>query len=432
MEIAIPTDKSLTHRAYIFAAMAKGVSTIHKPLLSEDCFSTLKAVESLGCKVEWVRPDLVKIDSPGIRGLTSPKKPLDCGNSGTTTRLLIGLLASCPQIEATLIGDASLSKRPMRRVTDLLEPFGAKFEFLYNNDSLPLKIKGQTLHSIQTKSDIASAQVKSALILAGLNAKGDHELTLPTGSRDHTELFLKYLGIKLTITKLSSLKNKEKIIFNGPQNINPFEVMIPVDPSSASFFCVLGILHPKIDVIEIRNVMDNPTRLGFLEALLESGAPITVTKKMVKNCSENLVDLKIQSLGGSVDSLDPFKISKEKMPTLIDEVPILAVAAAFADGVSSFSGVDELRHKESDRLQQIIDLLSFAGVGVQFANDELVIHGPTAKLNPFEFDTQQDHRLAMSAAILERLIDKTCTIHHADCVNISFPNFYEVLDEVLS
>ncbi len=432
MKVKIPADKSLTHRAFIFAGMAEGESTIQTPLLGEDCLSTLKVLQQLGCESTTDGNGTVTVLSPGYAQWKSPAQPLDCGNSGTTARLLLGPLAAIPGLRCPVMGDASLSRRPMRRLTDLLGACGAAIQHESEGDGLPLFIQGKTLSPINCDIPISSAQMKSAMILAALCTPGYHSVRTPKGSRDHTEKFIQFLGLDIK-TELTITKNiiYETACINNDKKWGGFSVDIPSDPSSAAFFAPLALFHPKVPLIECENVLSNPTRTGFFDTLIDSGAPIEVVEETLRNSPESVVHYRIHAFDGS-RSLNPFHIGPDKVPTLIDEIPILALCAAFANGTSTISGITELRHKESDRLSQTVRLLSAAGIKILASHDELVIHGPTARLGVFEFDTQNDHRLAMCAAILEKLVGSPCNVTNRNCVDISFPKFYETLEGVFT
>lgn len=415
-------DKSLTHRALMFAALARGFSRIHDPLAGADCLSTMDCFRALGVRIEPLSDRSWGVISRGYRAFAEPDRDLDCGNSGTTARLMTGILAACEGLQTRLVGDASLSQRPMRRVVEPLKKMGAAIEGREGANFLPLTIQGRRLQALSHRVDQASAQVKSALLFAGLFCEGETRITLPEGSRDHTERMLLRMGARLQLTHREGL---EHISLQGPFEPLAGEFRIPVDPSSAAFFAVLGLLRPR-GSITLPQVLNNPTRLGFLRILQRmSGALETAIEEKSQFVESSL---RIRVRGGM--QLHPASINAADVPTLVDEIPILAVAAAFASGPSRFSGLEELRVKESDRLSKTAELLSLAGAGVTIQGDDLLIAGGLREVKSFRYDSLGDHRLAMAAAVLARLAEKPCCILDAECVRVSFPDFYEVLESV--
>lgn len=415
-------DKSLTHRAVMFAALSSGLSRIHSPLLGEDCLSTMACFRALGVRIEQTSPSTVAVISQGFRAWKTPEVDLDCGNSGTTARLIAGILAAQAGLRCRLIGDASLSQRPMKRVVEPLRRMGAKIEGREGGNFLPLTIEGQRLTAAHHQVDKSSAQVKSALLLAGLFASGTTKVTLPTGSRDHTERMLIRMGASL---ERSETDGFETLSLTGPFTPLAGEFHIPVDPSSAAFFTVFGLLR-RGSYIDIPEVLDNPTRTGFLRFLQRMSSGVESFQESAPRFVEPV--MRIRAHGGR--ALRGASIEAHEVPTLVDEIPILAVAAAFAEGPSRFSGLEELRVKESDRLSKTAELLDRAGAGVRVEGDELFISGGLTSVKPFSFDSLGDHRLAMAAAILARLGEKPSCVLNSECVGVSFPDFYAVLDSV--
>ena len=414
-------DKSLTHRAIMFSALAEGQSTIKNPLLGADCVSTMDCFKALGVSFQ-VRDNEIIVNSPSWQGFKSPATPLDCGNSGTTARLISGLLAGIPGLTCTLVGDKSLSQRPMMRVVAPLRNMGADITGEDGGNKLPLKIKGKKLRGTSIQIDKATAQVKSAVILAGLYCDGQTKVTLPKGSRDHTENILRMLGIPCK----SEFDSKNELVsLTGPSTIKPSNYNIPVDPSSAAFFCVYGLLRPS-GRTRILNVLANPTRTGFLQALKLMSQKITEKKpSSEQSFVETVVDIEVE---GSFP-LSGLTIMKDQVPTLVDEIPILAVAAAFAKSPSVFMGLAELRVKESDRLTKTHELLTLAGCSCEIRGDDLHIEGGLSKVKAFTFDSEGDHRLAMAGAILAKFANEPSKILEGSCVNVSFPNFYQELEK---
>jgi 3-phosphoshikimate 1-carboxyvinyltransferase len=416
-------DKSLTHRAVMFAALARGETIIREPLLGADCLSTMSCFRALGVQIEALDSRSIRVRSEGFSAFKSPTVDLDCGNSGTTARLISGILAAQPGLKVRLTGDASLSSRPMRRVVDPLRRMGAVFDGAEQGNFLPLTIQGQKLRAASHEVDKASAQVKSALLLAGLFCEGETSVRLPAGSRDHTERMLQRMGAKL-VTEVQD--GWETVRVTGPFAPPPGRYMIPVDPSSAAFFCVLGLLR-KGGTLRLPEVLDNPTRTGFLKVLQRMSPALTLTPDNDQRFVEPVMQITLQ--GGSV--LRPTDIEATEVPTLVDEIPVLAVAAAFADGPSTFHGLEELRVKESDRLSKTAELLRLAGAEVSVQGDSLKIGGRLTEVQPFTYDSVGDHRLAMAAAIMARRSKKPCCILDSECVGVSFPDFYEMLDSIV-
>ncbi|SME96830.1 3-phosphoshikimate 1-carboxyvinyltransferase [Pseudobacteriovorax antillogorgiicola] len=414
-------DKSLTHRAIMFSSLASGKSTIYSPLLGADCRSTMDCFRALGVSFS-IEDDKILVSSPGWRNFKNPKEDLDCGNSGTTARLLTGLFASMPGLRCTLIGDESLSKRPMGRVTEPLRAIGGHYDGPDHGQTLPLTIEGQELRAAKHHIDKATAQVKSAILLAGLQIDGQTEVSLPKGSRDHTENMLRALGADCQ----TSIKGDvETVRLQGPFTIPSGNYHIPVDPSSAAFFAVLGLIRPKGRTV-IQSMLDNPTRTGFFEVLGR------MSDRLLKKPSESsdvsvepTVDLEVE---GSFP-ISGVEIEEALVPTLVDEIPILAVAAAFAKTPSHFKGLGELRVKESDRLEKTYELLTLAGCTCSIQGDDLFIQGGLSQSKVFTYDSEGDHRLAMAGAIMAKFAQGPCKIIDPDCVAVSFPNFYEELDK---
>lgn len=415
-------DKSLTHRAVMFAALASGLSRIHFPLLGEDCLSTMACFRALGVRIEQLTPSTVAVVSQGFRSWRTPSSDLDCGNSGTTARLMTGILAAQEQLRCRLIGDASLSERPMKRVVEPLRRMGARIEGREGGNFLPLVIEGQALKAATHQVDKSSAQVKSALLLAGLFTQGTTTVSLPEGSRDHTERLLLKMGAKL---ERGTHGGVETVSLKGPFEPLAGEFYIPVDPSSAAFFAVYALLRSGA-YIDMPEVLDNPTRTGFLRILERMSSGIETFPEADSRFVEPVMRIRVH--GGQ--ELKPADIAAREVPTLVDEIPILAVAAAFAKGPSRFSGLEELRVKESDRLSKTAELLRLAGAKVSVEGDDLLIGGSLKEVKAFTFDSVGDHRLAMAAAILARFGEKPSCILNSECVGVSFPDFYEVLDSV--
>lgn len=410
-EIIVPSDKSLTHRAVMFSALARGTSVIHNPLPAADCLSTASCMRALGVAVTTVG-DRWTVEGRGLWGFRKPSAPLNCGNSGTTMRLVSGILAAQP-FESTLTGDASLSSRPMGRVAEPLRAMGIDIA-LANDKHAPMRIAGRKdLQPIHWKSKLASAQVKSCVLLAGLHARGETSFEEPFVSRDHTERMLAACGVPMK-------RQGGRVTISGPSELTPQEWHVPGDISSAAFFMVAGALVPGAR-LTLRSVNMNPTRTGVVDVLLQAGAAVRMENERVSG-GEPMADLIIDRQ----PPLKAFSIDATIAPRLIDEVPVLAVAASQATGTSIFTGLEELRVKETDRLAAVAKNLREMGGQVDERPDGLVIHGPTplkgAALSSFD-----DHRIAMAFAVAGLVADGETAIEGAEAVVISFPAFWETL-----
>jgi len=423
-ELICPPDKSVTHRALIFAAMARGQSRILRPLLGADCRSTIGVFRALGvtAQVHPGMPDKILVDSPGWDGWRAPLTPLDYGNSGTTARLVTGVFAATPGLFVTAWGDASLSLRPMARVVEPLRQVGAQISGRDGGRFLPLAVDGCPLHAFHHTVDKPTAQVKSALLLAGLNVDGETTVTLPAGSRNHTETMLQALGAEVLVT-FDARTHSETLTVRGPFRPAPRDYEIPGDPSSAAFFIVLGCLLDG-GSIRVRGVLANATRTGFLRVLERMGARLTQTTPIFSGAGALEPTMDLTAFGGH--PLQAVDVEPELAPTLIDEIPILAALAMSAHGTSRFRGLAELRVKESDRLARTAALVEAAGGQARVEGDDLLIDGPVA-VKAFRFDPWGDHRLAMAAAVLAKLADGPCTIVDPTCVDVSFPGFFAIL-----
>jgi 3-phosphoshikimate 1-carboxyvinyltransferase len=411
--LRVPSDKSLTHRAVLFSALAKGHSTVRDPLSAEDCLSTLRCVEYLGCKVEKKR-DLWTIEGKGLWGFSKPALALDCGNSGTSMRLLSGILAA-QEFESELTGDASLSTRPMDRVALPLTEMGASFQ-LRDGKYAPFKIQGtRSPRPIHWKNPVASAQVKSAVLLAALHAQGETIFEEPEISRDHTERMLKDCGAAIKV-------DGTKISLTGPFELPARTWDIPGDFSSAAFFVCAALLVGNSKVL-LNSINLNPTRTGLLSVLEKMGAHII--KRQNKPAAEPMGEISIEGR----QRLRAGIIDKAIAPHLIDEIPIFAVLATQAEGKTQISGVEELRVKESDRLSAMATNLNAMGAKVTETPDGLIIEGPTS-LKGAVVDSFKDHRIAMSMAVASLIANGPTTIKDAECVSISFPTFWELLKDL--
>lgn len=423
-----PSDKSLTHRAYLLAALAqpvpgeefvpavdgpgaasaygvpgRNVSQILNPLTGEDCESTLGCLEALGVRVERVSDRERRVQAAGH--LSGKDVILDCGNSGTTMRLLAGLVAASPDASGTMVGDASLSKRPMKRVVQPLRLMGAEIE----GDTAPLTFTGKTLSGISYESPVASAQIKSCLLLAGLLSDGTTTVTEPSLSRDHTERMLTALGVDLQRDGLA-------VSVRGGQSWNSFAFRVPADISSAAFFMVAAALQPSSRVT-LQEVGVNPSRTGILDVFAQAGISITIDPRQ-DELGEPVADLSIES----PETLKPFAIQGDLVPRLIDEIPVLAVLATQCHGTSIIRDAAEMRVKETDRIAVVADALTQMGAQVEVFPDGMAITGPTA-LKGITVDSAGDHRIGMSFAIAGSIAEGQTTILNADHIGTSYPEF---------
>lgn len=420
----VPGDKSLTHRAIILTALAEGTSTITGHCQGEDCLNTMRAFQSLGIPVTETPTELT-VCGKGFWGLTEPSAPIDCGNSGTGIRLLAGLLAG-QDFFSVLTGDESIRRRPMGRVVKPLREMGAVIGGRKGGELAPLAITGTGLHGIDYTSPVASAQMKSALLLAGLFAQGQTRYKEPSLSRDHTERMFQFFGIPLR-------KEEGGLILQGRPSVGwrGVHVTIPGDFSAAAFFIVGATVVQGSD-ITIRNVGMNPTRTGLIEIMRKMGADIQVLG-LREEAGEPVADLRIQSA-----PLKGITIGHDLIPKTIDEFPVLCVAAAVADGDTIISGAEELRVKESDRIATMSRELKTMGALIEEQPDGMIIHGlgrggENGRLKASgKAQSHGDHRVAMSLAIGGLTAKQGMTIADTSCVDTSFPNFEKVLTDLLT
>ena len=420
--IKVSGDKSISHRALVLSAMSIGKSTISNLLESDDVMRTLNNLRELGIKIEKKNNKWIVFGN-GTNGFMEPNKVLDCGNSGTTARLMIGAVSS-NSIKCTFTGDDSLSKRSMSRVTKHLEKIGADIH-LTKGDYLPLMINGSDkLLPIKHVMEKASAQVKSAIILAGLNIHGRTTIIESTKTRDHTERLMKYLNINF---KNKKIKNGGKQIeLNGPYEIRSKNINVASDPSSASFFIVGALITPNSKVT-LKDVMLNPTRTAFIKILKKMGGKIKI-KKTKKICGENVGDIT-----AAFSNLKGLDIPASHSALLIDEYPILSIAASQASGRTIMNGLQELRHKESDRITSIAFNLKKLGFRLNIKNNDLIIWGKTNKrIRNANIKTFNDHRIAMSFSILNIIYDNKLKIDNMKCIAISYPKFENHLKLLLT
>ena len=414
-EITIPADKSISHRAIMFASIAKGKSIISNFSSGADCWSTLNAFRSLGVKINEIDSKTIEIISTD-GNLIKPTASLDMGNSGTTTRLISGILAG-QDFDSVLIGDASLSKRPMKRIIEPLSLMGAKIESI--DGHAPLTIKGTKLHGINYTSKLSSAQVKSCILLAGINKRTDGSTTYiePTISRNHTELMLKYLDANIEMNGNSTTVSASELVAK--------DIEIVGDISSAAFFIVAGLIVEGSNFV-IKNVGINPTRTGILDVVQRMGGEVSIFNQREVS-GEKIADIQVQY----TNNLKACEISGEDIPKLIDELPIIAVLASQAEGNTIVRNAEDLRNKEADRISCLAKELKKFGVNIEELPDGFVVQGKTKLQGDAELEVYHDHRLAMSFYVAGLVCEKEIAINGFEWTNISFPEF-EQLVEALS
>ena len=409
-EITIPGDKSISHRAILFSIISKGKTQIHGSQKSEDVFNSLNVAKLLGVEIK-VHESLFYLDSPGIEGLSAPSQDLYFGNSGTGIRLFAGFLSSL-KFSSVLTGDASLSSRPMKRIIDPLQKMGAKISAT-NKEKPPLKISPSVgLKGIAYKMPIASAQVKSSILLAGLNAEGKTKIQEKYQTRDHTEKMMKTFGANI-------LSSNGIIEIERSDLKTPGQVEVPGDFSSAAFFIGACLISENSEII-IKNVGINETRIAFLNCLLDMNAKIDLTN-IRQLGSEDVADLVIKS-----SNLLPAKIKENIVPNLIDELPLFFLIASLIDGESEFIGLSELKHKESDRLSIMVNNLKELDVEVHLSGDSLKIFGKKDRIfSDGVFDSHGDHRIAMTMLVAGLRSPRGINVNNVDCINTSFPEFID-------
>lgn len=412
-EITVPGDKSISHRSVMFGSIAKGTTEIHNFLEGADCLSTIGCFRRMGIDIEN-KNGVVTVHGKGMHGLTAPAETLDCGNSGTTTRLISGILA--PQnFDVTLTGDESIQKRPMKRIIEPLSMMGADIKSVRGNGCAPLRICGKPLAGIHYTSKVASAQVKSSILLAGLYADGLTSVTEPQVSRNHTELMLKFFG--------AGLESKGTTITIWPATeLFGNRIDVPGDISSSVYFVAAGLILPNSEVL-IKNVGINPTRAGLIKVCESMGADLTLLNENYEN-AEPTADLLVRT-----SSLKGCVIEGDIIPTLIDELPTIATMACFAEGTTVIRDAAELKVKESNRIAIMVENLRAMGADVEETEDGMIIHGGKP-LHGAVVNSYKDHRIAMTFAVAALAADGETEIIDADCVDISYPAFYEELEKL--
>ena len=413
-EVAIPGDKSISHRAVMFGSLAEGTTEVTNFLQGADCLSTISCFRKLGIEIENTSQRIL-IHGKGLHGLTEPSDTLDTGNSGTTTRLISGILAG-QRFTTVLNGDASIQTRPMKRIMTPLSMMGADITSLKGNDCAPLRICGGQLHGIVYTSPVASAQVKSCILLAGLYADAPTSVLEPVLSRNHTELMLAGFGAHVTSSGTTATIEPEP-------DLNGMKIEVPGDISSAAYFLAAGLMIPNSEIM-IKNVGINPTRDGILRVAKEMGGDITILNEKTSG-GEPTCDLLVRS-----SSLKGVTIGGEIIPTLIDEIPMIAVMACFAEGTTTIKDAQELKVKESNRIDTVVTNLKAMGAHIEATDDGMIIEGGYP-LHGAVIDSHLDHRIAMSFAVGALGADGETTIEGADCVKISYPEFYQTLEKLI-
>ena len=417
--VSVPGDKSISHRCIMFGSIANGTTEIHNFLKGADCLATIRCFQSMGINIEET-DHTITVHGKGLHGLSAPLNILDVGNSGTTTRLLSGILAG-QKFESKLSGDESLNSRPMKRIIEPLTMMGANISSILRNGCAPLYIAPGNLHGIHYDSPVSSAQVKSCILLAGLYAEGETSVTEPSLSRNHTELMLKEFGAD--IRTLHSLSGTEATAYIKPYpKLYGQKIVVPGDISSAAYFIAAGLIVPDSEIL-IEHVGINPTRSGILKVCEDMGGDITLLNERCE-AGEKIADILVRT-----SSLHGITIEGDIIPTLIDEIPIIAVMAAVADGTTVIKDAAELKVKETDRIETVTDNLKAMGCNVTPTEDGMIITGGT--LHGASIHTLLDHRIAMAFSIAALFADGTTKILDIKCVDVSYPTFYDTFEQLL-
>ena len=418
-KVSVPGDKSISHRCIMFGSIADGTTEIHNFLKGADCLATIRCFQAMGINIEET-DHTITVHGNGLHGLSAPSGILDVGNSGTTTRLLSGILAG-QKFESKLSGDESLNSRPMKRIIEPLTMMGANISSILRNGCAPLYIAPGNLHGIHYDSPVSSAQVKSCILLAGLYAEGETSVTEPSLSRNHTELMLKEFGAD--IRTLHSLSGTEATAYIKPYpKLYGQKIVVPGDISSAAYFIAAGLIVPDSEIL-IEHVGINPTRSGILKVCEDMGGDITLLNERCE-AGEKIADILVRT-----SSLHGITIEGDIIPTLIDEIPIIAVMAAVADGTTVIKDAAELKVKETDRIETVTDNLKAMGCSVTPTEDGMIITGGT--LHGASIHTLLDHRIAMAFSIAALVADGTTKILDSKCVDVSYPTFYDTFEQLL-
>ncbi|WP_293443362.1 3-phosphoshikimate 1-carboxyvinyltransferase [Persephonella sp.] len=416
-ELRVPSDKSISHRSIILTSMAEGISTVKNFLKAGDTLTTVNVYRKLGIRITEDK-GIIKVHGKGLYGFSEPDDILDMGNSGTTTRLTLGLLSG-QRFFSALTGDESLRKRPMKRVSQPLRQMNASIDGRNDGELLPLSVRGSVLKGINFFNKKASAQVKSALLIAGLMAEGKTTIVEPYMSRDHTEKMLKAMGADIHMYQ----QGEYTVQIKKTERLNPVDIDVPADPSSAAFFAAAAVILPGSELL-LKDVLINPTRDGFFRKIKQMGAFVEYTNVREIN-GEPVADILVRYS----DDLKAVQVVKEEIPSMVDEIPILAVVATQAEGDTVITGASELRVKESDRIKAVVENLKKVGVEVQELEDGMVIKGKS-RIKGGYVDSFKDHRIAMAFSILGLISENGIKIKDADCAYISYPEFFEHLQSV--
>ncbi|MFT9847579.1 3-phosphoshikimate 1-carboxyvinyltransferase [Aneurinibacillus sp. REN35] len=412
--ITVPGDKSISHRAVMFSALAEGTTTIEGFLPGADCLSTISCFRKLGIVIEQ-EGDRVRVEGKGWYGLKEPSDILDIGNSGTTIRLIMGILATQP-FHSVLIGDESIARRPMKRVTDPLRQMGADIAGRQNGEYTPLSVRGGTLRGMEYHSPVSSAQIKSAVLLAGLGSVGETTVYEPELSRDHTERMLRSFGVQV-----ESFAGGVRVQ-GGQRLVSPGHIRVPGDISSAAFPLVAAAVIPESHII-VQNVGLNPSRSGIIDVLKEMGADVVLHNEREEG-GEPVADIEI-----TYAPLKGIEISGAIIPRLIDEIPIIAVLATQAEGITVIKDAAELKVKETNRIDTVVAELRKMGARIEPTDDGMVIYGKSALVGAV-CDSHGDHRIGMAAAVAGLAAAGETMIVNAESINVSFPGFFSTLQEI--
>ncbi len=419
-EVNIPGDKSISHRCIMFGSIASGTTEISNFLQGADCLATINCFRRMGIEIENQEEKII-VHGKGLHGLTAPTEILDVGNSGTTTRLISGILVGQP-FESKLSGDNSLNSRPMKRIIEPLTKMGGHISSILRNGCAPLYIAPGKLHGIHYDSPVASAQVKSSILLAGLYADGETSVTEPSLSRNHTELMLKEFGAD--IRSQFDLNTSKATAFIRPcSELYGQKIMVPGDISSAAYFIAAGLLVPDSEIL-IKNTGINATRAGILKVCENMGANITLLNERTEG-GEAIADILVRT-----SKLHGTTISGDIIPTLIDEIPIIAIMAAVAEGTTIIKDAAELKVKETNRIETVVDNLKAMGCDIIATDDGMIIHGGKT-LHGTTIHTLLDHRIAMAFSIAALIAEDTTRILDSKCVDVSYPTFYDSFENLL-
>lgn len=418
-KITVPGDKSISHRCIMFGSIAKGVTEVRNFLTGADCLATIRCFRTLGIDID-INNTVVTVKGKGLHGLSAPNNILDVGNSGTTTRLLSGILAG-QSFESKLSGDESLNSRPMKRIIQPLTQMGAHISSILRNGCAPLYITPGSLHGIHYDSPVASAQVKSCILLAGLYADGETSVREPSLSRNHTELMLREFGADIS-TSFSLGSTSATAVIHPCRELYGQKVTVPGDISSAAYFIAAGLIVPDSEIL-IENVGINPTRAGILKVCEEMGGNITLMNERTEN-GEKTADILVRT-----SQLHGITIGGEIIPTLIDEIPVIAVMAAVAEGETVIKDAAELKVKETDRIETITDNLKAMGCDAVPTEDGMIIKG--GRLRGAAIHTLLDHRIAMAFSIAALVAEGNTRILDSKCVDVSYPDFYDTFENLL-